>query len=426
MGFIKRAWLSVSRRKGKSLVLLAIIFVLSNAIAGAVSIRQAAANVEKQIKTQLGGAASIELDGQKYEKAIQNAADPNSISTDLPLEVIRQVGKSAYIDYYDYTVNRSISGKNIKPWTPSAAGDFDSDAMLGGDADFMLKGTNLSDENFNKMLTKDLKASWLDAKSRAFTKEEIDNGLPKVIITKELAEQNNLHVGDKLQLETKVFDYFTKEEKSESATKEPYARQDVVLEIVGIFEDKAVAKTSSSKRDKQMDVWQQFHRKNTVYVPNRIVENELKFSTEKELELIKKAQFDTPDQVGNSVNFTPRYMLKNPEDVTAFKEESQSLLPEIFTIVAATDSYDSIAGPIRSVSKMAGYVLVASIGATILIITLVILLFLRDRKHELGIYLSLGEKKSKVIGQILLEVMMITVLAVTISVFTGNMLAGGL
>ncbi|NLC34162.1 MAG: FtsX-like permease family protein, partial [Erysipelothrix sp.] len=62
----------------------------------------------------------------------------------------------------------------------------------------------------------------------------------------------------------------------------------------------------------------------------------------------------------------------------------------------------------------------------ILILSLVIVLFLRDRKHELGIYLSLGDKRTKVVSQILMEVMMIALLGFTLSIFSGNLIAKGL
>src|SRR5699024_1675933 len=62
--------------------------------------------------------------------------------------------------------------------------------------------------------------------------------------------------------------------------------------------------------------------------------------------------------------------------------------------------------------------------ATVLIIGLVVLLFLRDRKRELGIYLSLGEKRARVVGQILIEVMIVAFIGISLSLFSGNLLAG--
>lgn len=87
------------------------------------------------------------------------------------------------------------------------------------------------------------------------------------------------------------------------------------------------------------------------------------------------------------------------------------------------DHYDNIAGPVESMSTLSRYVLFAAIFATVLITGLVVLLFLRDRKHELGIYLSLGEQRGKVIGQILIEVIVVAFVGITLSLFSGNFLA---
>lgn len=73
-------------------------------------------------------------------------------------------------------------------------------------------------------------------------------------------------------------------------------------------------------------------------------------------------------------------------------------------------------------SQISGYVVLLAIGATLLIISLVVILFLRDRKHELGIYLSLGETRAKVMQQILIELLLISLIAMCLSLITGNFL----
>src|SRR5690625_6457014 len=118
------------------------------------------------------------------------------------------------------------------------------------------------------------------------------------------------------------------------------------------------------------------------------------------------------------------YILNNPEDVEAFEQEITPLLPELYKVSSATEQYDSISGPIESMSKLSIYVLIAAVVATVLITGLVVLLFLRDRKRELGIYLSLGEKRGRVVGQILIEVMVVAFIGISLSLFSGNLLAG--
>ncbi|MCL1853376.1 MAG: FtsX-like permease family protein [Peptococcaceae bacterium] len=66
------------------------------------------------------------------------------------------------------------------------------------------------------------------------------------------------------------------------------------------------------------------------------------------------------------------------------------------------------------------------VGASLIILSLLITLFLRDRKHEIGVYLSLGERKTKVVVQIALEVVVVALIAITLSLFSGNILAGSI
>ena len=68
MNFIKRGLLGITRKKGKSLILLAVIFILGNIMSGAISIQQATGNVEKSIKERLGASATLQMDWEEFEK----------------------------------------------------------------------------------------------------------------------------------------------------------------------------------------------------------------------------------------------------------------------------------------------------------------------------------------------------------------------
>lgn len=123
------------------------------------------------------------------------------------------------------------------------------------------------------------------------------------------------------------------------------------------------------------------------------------------------------------------YVLNKPEDIEDFRMLGNQILKDkglgYYKIEASSDQFDSIAGPIKGMAKISRIVLIVSVIASIFIITLVTILFLRDRKHELGIYLSLGEKRLNVVGQIVVEVMLVALVAMTLSVFSGNLLAKG-
>ena len=79
-----------------------------------------------------------------------------------------------------------------------------------------------------------------------------------------------------------------------------------------------------------------------------------------------------------------------------------------------------------TLQNIRNWVFYGSIGATILILSLLITLFLYDRRQEMGIYLALGEKKNKIIFQILLEIMVIAFIGITLAVFTGHLISSHL
>jgi len=151
---------------------------------------------------------------------------------------------------------------------------------------------------------------------------------------------------------------------------------------------------------------------NTIYLPNKTVLEINKDYTEK----LKKVAPDSvfiPEE-DQEEYYTPIYVLKSPDDVEAFKQETQPLLPKLYTVKASTDQYEQIGGSMKKMSQISGYVVMIAVIAT--------LLFMRDRKHELGIYLSLGDKRSHVMGQIIIEMLIISGIALILSLITGNFL----
>ena len=120
--------------------------------------------------------------------------------------------------------------------------------------------------------------------------------------------------------------------------------------------------------------------------------------------------------------YTPIFQLKSVDDLEKFKADTKPMLPKFFSVMASTDEFDNIAGQFNKLSKIAKAVIIAAVLLSIVLILLVILLFMRDRKRELGIYLSLGDKKSNVILQIMVEVLTVAIIALVISLITGKFL----
>ena len=61
--------------------------------------------------------------------------------------------------------------------------------------------------------------------------------------------------------------------------------------------------------------------------------------------------------------------------------------------------------------------------AAIIILTLTILLFFHDRRHEIGIYRALGDKVSKIIIQMIIEIGLITAIAFIFAIFASHIVS---
>lgn len=409
MNFIKRGFLGITRKKGKSLILLAVIFILGNLISGAIAIQQATGNAEKDIKEKLGAAATVDID----HEALDALSDEELEAFDfqyIGVDLIKQIGEHPYVKYYDFSMSTYLGSESIESYQGEMEGDI---IDHGPSMDFHLKGINYApvidfEEQKGELV-----------EGRIFSQEEVDNGSSVAIISKKLAEKNNLHVGDTFTLENAVYTY-----DDETGEEDLFTSRDVVLEIIGLFESRSVKTEQENSGDQSIFDWLDIDYQNTIYVSNEIVISESEYEWEEYMKADEEFAEIMAEEDGSFEYYTPLFVLSNSEYSDAFAEEITPLLPELYTVINATDHYDTIAGPINSMSKLSKYVLIAAVIATVLIIGLVVLLFLRDRKHELGIYLSLGEKRSRVIGQILIEVMVIAFIGITLSLFSGNFLAG--
>ena len=76
--------------------------------------------------------------------------------------------------------------------------------------------------------------------------------------------------------------------------------------------------------------------------------------------------------------------------------------------------------------KFANIFLVVVIAAGAIILALILILTLRSRFYEFGVFLSLGESKAAIIAQQLVEVGLIAVLAFMLSLRTGKMVANSI
>ncbi|HDR4463799.1 TPA: ABC transporter permease [Bacillus cereus] len=363
MNFIKRSFLSLQSRKGKSLILLAIFLVVTNLVFAGFTIQSASSKATDLARQQLGADINLRIDINKYleeQNSNQNANEARKVPS-IEKKEADKLKNSKYLDHYNYLKSAIAELKELHNVEPS-----------GGAQSF---GPN-NNLNFTLQGVRDfsLLEAAQDKKLKLVEGEGITSktvGKNVAMIEKKLAEKNTLKVGDKLQI-GEVMD-------EELTTKE--------LEIIGIYESKEEAPSFGGQSFSLLEP------ANQIYVPYSVM-----------------------NSLENAI-----YSLKDPKDIDAFKEEAKKMgLPAYYELDAQDNVYKQMIGPIENIASFSKtiVIMVSIAGATIL--GLIIMLSIKERRKEMGILLSIGEKKWKLMGQLLVEVLCIAVLAFGLSLATGE------
>jgi len=118
------------------------------------------------------------------------------------------------------------------------------------------------------------------------------------------------------------------------------------------------------------------------------------------------------------------YYLKNPGMLAAFEMELYSKgLPDDHVVKTDESAFDSIAGPVESLNSLSltFLVIVLVLGAIIMILLSVI--SIRERKYEIGVLRAMGMKKNKVALGLWTEVIVITCICFVLGLGMGSALS---
>ncbi len=117
-------------------------------------------------------------------------------------------------------------------------------------------------------------------------------------------------------------------------------------------------------------------------------------------------------------------LLNDPLNVDAFIERNEGNLAAYTMLNANNESFKTMAKPLDTLSFFAN-VIVWIVGVNaIVIISLVTALTLKTREYEIGVLLSLGVSKVKVVLQLFTELVIVALIGFTLAVVTGSMIAG--
>jgi putative ABC transport system permease protein len=121
------------------------------------------------------------------------------------------------------------------------------------------------------------------------------------------------------------------------------------------------------------------------------------------------------------------YTLSNPEKMDDFVKEVKSEIDtDSYSVTSSDEIYEQMLSPLNNISSIAQNIVILVAVAGAVILTLIVILSIRERRYEIGVLMSLGENRLKIIGQFFTELFMVTVVSLVIATVAGNFVGNAL
>ncbi|MCD7782774.1 MAG: ABC transporter permease [Firmicutes bacterium] len=448
MYIIKNAFLTLSRSKGRTILIGIIVLVIATACCVGLSIRQAAETAKEETLSGISITASISVDRTSMMSSIASSgsAEDGSFDRDafssalssvssLTAEELETYAELDSVSSFYYTVSVSFNGGDVDPIGGSSDDDEDEDTdedaeeesdftdipdgmgnmrgsmgfeigTMGTEGDFTVIGYS-SDEAMTSFVdgTSIIISSDTDEDSEydeSYYGAMFEEGTEELtcVISYELAVYNSLSVGDTITLANP-------NDEDETYT----------LTIVGIYinsqstvTDSSVISGFSSSTDSSNQIYMSAAALEAI-----LAESEENATVETDEDTGTETTTALPSQVSGT------YVFASVDDYETFCEEVyEAGLSEDYTVSSSDlSSYESSLLPLENLSTMALYFLIVVIAIGAIVLIVLNIFSVRERKYEVGVLTAIGMKKSRVSMQFMCETLIITVTAVVIGGLIG-------
>lgn len=207
----------------------------------------------------------------------------------------------------------------------------------------------------------------------------------KIVVHEDFARQNNLKLGDKIRLKLDS----TSESKEGALTKE--------FTISGIFAGKKHEKYTGLSSDLT---------ENMMFADFGSVQRA--FGMDKGHEIVSKLNIFTA----------------SPEDTkTAIEKMEREILDKNkFLIDREKNQTDEILEAASAIKEIVKIMTSSIFAGGIIALTLILILWIRDRVYEIGILISIGVNKAKIMTQFILELIITSIFAIPFGFLLGNLI----
>ena len=376
---IKNAFAYVTRKSLKSVIILLVILSMSTLSLISLSIKDATNRASKETFGSITNSFSMEINRQV------NPGTPRG-GGNVKGQDIKKISETENIHSYVKRINSVAdlvdhdiieTKETLAYQSPERAKNFKRTVMLTG-------------VNDSSKETKFVSGAY-----KLIEGEHLENqDKNKVLMHKDLAEKNNLKVGDKIKVKSNLFD----------ADNEKGADETVEAEIKGLFDG---------------------HNNGGVSAAQELYENTL------------ITDIDTAAKVYGNTEDTAVY-----QDATFFVKGDKNLDKVIkdlgkldinwrdYNLIKSSSNYPALQQSISGIYSIANKLFAGSLIFAGAVVSLLLFLWMNARKKEIAVLLSLGVSKLAIFGQFLMELIFISIPAFTgayfLARFTGDNLGNNI
>ena len=195
--------------------------------------------------------------------------------------------------------------------------------------------------------------------------EENDNN--KIMIHEKFAELNNVNLGDKIKL--------SQEDKT------------LELEVVGIYSGEKTNTFNGLSSD---------FIENTVYTDY-------------------KSSQELSNLIANNKVTSVEYGVEDPTKLDDVIKDVENLGINNLMVSKSNKNYELVTSSVESITKITNMIRIGSVVVGVVILSLILMFWVRERTYEIGILLSLGISKVNLVLQFIVEVILVTIFGLMIA-----------
>ena len=427
MYIIKNALRCIERSRGRNILIGIIALAIAVSACIGLSIRQAAESAKASALEGMSVTATISYDragamgnmggGRPGSGGGFNGGgfDPSQLGdimgkgSSLSLEEYKKYAEAASVQAFYYTLTAYFNGsENFSPISDETTED-DSSGDLEGSLGFGGMGGFPGGMDFGRGASGDFSIIGYSSDSSMTT---FVNGTASIVdgsmfvegtselvcvISEELAMYNSLAVGDTIII------------TNPSLESETYT-----LTISGIY-------TSSENNDFSMSMFGASQDPaNRIYMSANALQTVLDASEENSTTITdEESGRESESQVTGTLSAT--YSFADTDAYYAFETEVRELGLDDSYKVSSSDisAFENSLAPLKTLGTMAGWFLVVILIIGAIILVVLNIFNVRERKYEVGVLTAMGMKKWKVAAQFMCEILVVTMLAVVLGAGIG-------